>query len=205
MSVERSESGPNIRRSRWRRPLVAAAIIVGLIGAAGAETAGAAPLTDDGWTTSVTAPTTVAPGAVVTLDITVTAATTTAALVDVEVYSLNANGNGWHQALQRVWDARTFNAGQATPLQVEWTVPADEPTNVHWVKVGVFKPGWGALFHWNDAATSFLVTGHARADDGAPDHDRADDHDHEADDDDHDHAAHHCGTDDRRAQRPPRR
>ena len=77
MSVERSESGPNIRRSRWRRPLAAAAIIVGFIGAAGAGTTHAAPLTDDGWTTSVTAPTTVARGEVVTLDINVTAATTT--------------------------------------------------------------------------------------------------------------------------------
>jgi hypothetical protein len=158
VTVERSESGPNIRRSRWRRPLAAAAIIVGFIGAAGAGTAHAAPLTDHGWTTSATAPTTAAPGQVVNITVTVTAATTSAALIDVEVYSLNANGTGWHQALQQVWDARTFNAGQATSLQAQWTLPADEPTNVHWVKVGVFKPGWGVLYHWNDAATSFQVT-----------------------------------------------
>ena len=158
MSVDRSESGPNIRRSRWRRPLAAAAIFVGSIAATGAGSTHAAPLTDDGWTTSVTAPITVARGELLTLDIDVTAATSTAALVDVEIYSLNGNGRGWHQTLQQVWDARTFAAGQPTRLQVQLTVPDDEPTNVHWVKVGVFKPGWGMLYHWNDAATSFNVT-----------------------------------------------
>ena len=158
MSVNRSESGPNIRRSRWRRPLAAAAIFVGSIAATGAGSTHAAPLTDDGWTTSVTAPTTVARGEVLTLDIDVTAATATAALVDVEIYSLNSSGRGWHQTLQQVWDARTFAAGAATRLQVQLTVPDDEPTNVHWVKVGVFKPGWGMLYHWNDSATSFNVT-----------------------------------------------
>ena len=67
--------GPNIRRSRWRRPLAAAAIFVGFIGVAGAGTTHAAPLTDDGWTTDVEVPATVARGDVVTLKVDVTAAT----------------------------------------------------------------------------------------------------------------------------------
>jgi hypothetical protein len=158
VSVERSNSGPNIRRSRWRRPLAAAAIIVGSIGAAGASTSHAAPLTDGGWTTSVTGPTTVAPGQVVTLTVNVTAASAATALIDLEVYSLTSDGRGWQQSMYQVWDAQAFAAGQPRALQAQWTLPADEPTTVHWVKVGVFKPGWGVLYHWNDAATSFAVT-----------------------------------------------
>jgi len=105
----------------------------------------------------VEVPATSSPGQTLTFGIDVTSSTNATGLVDLEVYSLNVDGIGWHQSLQHVWDEQSFTAGEQQRLEVDWTVPTDEPTNVHWVKVGVFTAGWGAFYHWNDAAASFLV------------------------------------------------
>jgi hypothetical protein len=158
VSAERSCSGPNIRRSRWRRPLAAAAILVGSIGVAGAGSAHAAPLSSGGWTTNVDVAKTVGIGQELTFTVSVTATKQSSALIDLEVYSLNGSGRGWQRAVGQVWDGQTFTAGATKNLVVKWKVPAGEPTNAHYVKVGVFSSGWGTLYHWNDNAGSFTVT-----------------------------------------------
>jgi hypothetical protein len=111
----------------------------------------------------------------------VTASTTRAALVDIEIY--DAVGG---QMLQRFWDAQQFSAGVARSYSVTWAVPANQAQGTYRVDVGIFRVGWSELYHWNSRCG--LVAGH----DGRP----AGDDDHGAHHDDHgarhdDHGARH--------------
>jgi hypothetical protein len=83
----------------------------------------------------------------------VASTTAKSALVDLEVY-----GSGSTRAFTQVWDNQAFAAGVSRTFTATWTVPAGEALVAHPVKVGVFSPGWGTLYLWNDTAASFAVT-----------------------------------------------
>ena len=114
----------------------------------------AASLSSGGYTTSATVtPSAVAPGSSVTISASVTSTAASTVLVDIEVYS--AMGT---KVFQQAQDNQTFTAGQTRTFPVNWSVPASEPSGTHTVKVGVFAPGWGTVYHWNDNAATFTVS-----------------------------------------------
>jgi hypothetical protein len=82
----------------------------------------------------------------------VTSNTSRPALVDLELY-----GASQGQVFYQVWDNEPFVAGVTRTFTATWTVPAGEALDAHYVKVGVFAPGWTAMYLYNDAA-SFVVT-----------------------------------------------
>lgn len=81
------------------------------------------------------------------------AAAAGSALIDVEVYS--PSGAKVHQ---QVYDNQSFAAGQTRTYQPNWTVPTNAAVGQYTVKVGIFRPGWGAMSHWNNQAATFTVT-----------------------------------------------
>jgi hypothetical protein len=74
------------------------------------------------------------------------------ALVDVELYA--PNGQRVHQ---QVFDNQAFVASQQRSFPVAWSVPNTAAAGVYAVKIGVFSPGWGTVYSWNDNATTFAV------------------------------------------------
>ena len=72
--------------------------------------------------------------------------------MDVEIYS--PAGAKVHQ---QFFDNQTFGAGQTRQYTVTWQVPASAIAGTYTVKIGVFQPGWGTLYHWNDKAAQFSV------------------------------------------------
>jgi hypothetical protein len=132
-----------------------AAVTTVLTGAGFRTRAGqAAPLTAGGFTTNAAAsPSTVARGASTTVTTSVTAALDSTVLVDVEVY-----GPTGAKVHQQFFDNQALTGGQRKDFLVSWQVPAAEPAGAHSVKVGVFAPGWGTLFHWNNDAVTFTVS-----------------------------------------------
>jgi uncharacterized protein YfaS (alpha-2-macroglobulin family) len=83
----------------------------------------------------------------------VTSATTTNALVDIEVYDPSGT-----RVFQRYYDNQSFTAGQTNTFSAAWTVPNTAATGTYTVRVGVFSPGWGTMYDWNDSAARFSVT-----------------------------------------------
>jgi hypothetical protein len=104
-------------------------------------------------TSATTSPGTVARGGTETLSITVRSATSLNALIDLEVY--DAAGN---KRFQQFWDAQSFTAGQTRNFTATWTIPMTLASGSYTVKIGIFSPGWGALYRWDNAAGSFTVT-----------------------------------------------
>jgi autotransporter family porin len=102
--------------------------------------------------TASSSPDNPARGASVTFSASVTSDTAQSVLIDVEVY--NPSGT---RVYYKAWDNQALTAGQAKSVSVAWTVPSAEPTGTHTVKVGVFKPSWGLLLHWNNRADTFSV------------------------------------------------
>jgi hypothetical protein len=126
------------------------AVSLGLVlpwsGTAAAQTSGV-------WSSSATVnPTSAVRTGDVTIRVNVSAPTSGSALVDLEVYSPAGT-----KVFQRFWDNAVLTTGTPSTFTATWRVPADEPTGTHIVKVGVFRPGWTALHHWNNAAASFTV------------------------------------------------
>ena len=74
------------------------------------------------------------------------------ALVDVEIY-----GPDGTKVFQKVYDNQSFSAGSTKQWSSSWSIPRSAITGTYMVKVGVFSPGWGTLYEWNDAATTFTV------------------------------------------------
>ena len=147
------------QHSARRSAVVAFALSVALITAiAPAPTVEAAPVTQGGLTTSAEARIGGVPAAAVVageriqIVVTVTSVATTRALVDIEVV------DGAGQAHQRFFDDELLRAGRPRTFSTTWTVPVGASAGDRVVKVGIFDPGWTALRHWNDGATSFRVT-----------------------------------------------
>src|SRR5262245_38194933 len=104
--------------------LIALAAVVG--GTTTPTEAQAAP-----WYSSVTLDRgTVQRGQAVAVTATVTSATATRALLDIEIY------NGSTQVYQRAWDGRSFRAGVARTFRTSWTVPGNAALGTYVVKVG---------------------------------------------------------------------
>jgi hypothetical protein len=105
------------------------------------------------WSTSATSsPESVRRGATETLTVSVTSGSTTTALVDVEVYAPNGS-----RVYQTYFDAQSFNAGATKKYTVTWRPPSNAALGTYTVRVGVFRVGWGALYHWNNSADTFTV------------------------------------------------
>jgi hypothetical protein len=100
------------------------------------------------FTTSVsTAPTASAPGATVTVATAVNSSQAATVLVDVEVYDPSSN-----KVFQQAFDSESFTAGQNRTFPSSWQVSATAAAGTYTVKVGIFSPGWGTLFAWNNSA-----------------------------------------------------
>lgn len=91
-------------------------------------------------------------GKSLTLKATVVASRPSIALVDIEVY-----GPGGQKVFQTFWDNQSFGSNVARSFNATWKIPSSAPRGTYVVKVGVFKPGWGQLHGWNDAAATFSV------------------------------------------------
>jgi len=59
--------------------------------------------------------------------------------------------------LQQYVDNQQFAAGQARTYRWSWAVPASAAKGTYWVKLGVFKSGWGVVYYWSDDAATFTV------------------------------------------------
>jgi autotransporter family porin len=105
------------------------------------------------YTTSASAaPTTAARGTTLTIDVVAKSDTAQSLLVDLEVYRPDGQ-----KVLQPSWDNQSFSAGQQRTFRATWAVPADAALGTYSIKIGLFSPGWGTLYHWNDAAGQFSV------------------------------------------------
>jgi hypothetical protein len=95
----------------------------------------------------------VARGTSVAMTVSVNSTTATNTLIDLEVY----DGAGV-KVFQQWWDGQSFAAGQTRTYSTTWSVPGSARTGTYTLKIGVFAPGWGTLYHWNNNAATFSVT-----------------------------------------------
>ena len=139
------------------RPILLRALVVlGLLSAlaAPARHAAAAPVTSGGFsTTGSVSAASIPRGTTATVRVGVTASTSRAALVDVEIYD-----TAGRKVVQQFWDSQQFSAGVARSYAMTWAVPANQATGTYRVDVGVFNVGWSELHHWNSGVTSLAVT-----------------------------------------------
>lgn len=96
-------------------------------------------------------PSTVARGTGTALSVTLNASCQTNGLIDFEVY--NSAGAKVFQVAQ---DNQALT-GQSQTFTTMWNVPTSQATGTYTFKIGVFKPGWGTLYAWNNSATTFTV------------------------------------------------
>ena len=113
----------------------------------------ATPTTTSGYTTHASvSPTSVAGGGSVTITASVTSTTAATVLVDVEVYDPSGA-----KGFQPAYDNQSLAAGQTRTYSPAWTVPTAAGPGTYTVKIGVFSPGWGRLYAWNNEAAQFPV------------------------------------------------
>jgi endoglucanase len=103
-------------------------------------------------TTATESPSSVAPGGTATITAAVTSATSTTALIDVEVY--DPSGARVYQVFD---DNQAFTANQLRTYVATWQVPAGATAGSYVVAVGVFAPGWASNYVWNARAATFGV------------------------------------------------
>jgi len=89
-------------------------------------------------------------GGEATVTATVGSATALPVLVDVEIY--DAKGG---KVFQKAFDNQSLAAGASRDFSAQWTVP--QAAGTYTVKVGLFSPGWGTVYAWNDSAASITV------------------------------------------------
>lgn len=94
----------------------------------------------------------VAPGQGIPIDAKVTATAGVSALVAIQVF--HASGEKAHEL---VMDNESFGPGETKTFSTIWNVPSGAAPGEYVVKVGVFSPGWGTVYDWNDAAATFTV------------------------------------------------
>jgi hypothetical protein len=73
-------------------------------------------------------------------------------LVDIEVYSPSGA-----KVYQFFVDNVVLTANTTKYVQTGWTIPGNIGTGTYTVKIGIFSPGWGQLYHWNNAARTFTI------------------------------------------------
>src|SRR5438132_10294484 len=97
--------------------------------------------------------TSVMAGGSIDLTVDVTSATAATALVDIEVRAPSST-----LPTYQVWlDDQSFASQETRAYRVAWDVLADTAPGTYTVKIGVFAPGWQALYNWNDSAATFFV------------------------------------------------
>jgi Intracellular proteinase inhibitor len=112
------------------------------------------PPSTAGWAVSATAsPSNVRAGKSESITASVRSNSSSAALVDIEVYS--ASGG---RVFQQAFDNQSFVAGVSRSFKVTWAVPSNATRGTYTVKIGIFSPGWGSMYLWNNAAATFTVT-----------------------------------------------
>jgi hypothetical protein len=110
------------------------------------------PSTAQGWVTSATlSRPTMTRGQTQTVTVSVRNSAKAVGLIDVEVYGPSG------RVAQRYWDNVPFRAGVAKSFKLAWTAPSNAELGTYVVRVGIFIPGWGTLYHWNNSAGTFVV------------------------------------------------
>ena len=102
--------------------------------------------------TATVIPDRVGPGGLVAIDVDVTSTAGVGVLVDAEVY-----GPAGDKAYQKFWDNESFGPGQTKRYTFSLTVAPNSAQGEYTVKVGVFSPGWGKVYDWNDNAAKLTV------------------------------------------------
>ena len=59
--------------------------------------------------------------------------------------------------LQQVFEDQAFRPGETKAYRIVWTPPPGAAPGDSVVRVGVFAPGWGKRYDWNDAAARLTV------------------------------------------------
>jgi hypothetical protein len=112
---------------------------------------GAAVAVTPVFTSSVTAPATLAAGATAPLSVTVKE-TGSGALTNgnVELQVFNSAGTA---VLTQYWSSQSFTSGQSRTYNYSWTPAATLPAGSYTVDVGVFSSSWSQDYYWNTGAT----------------------------------------------------
>lgn len=114
-----------------------------------------APYVEPSFTVVAASPAiTAAAGSTVSIPITVTSATATTSLVDIEVYDSTNKKVG-----QQFFDNETFTAGQSKDYTMTWK--EDSPSGTYTVMAGVFSPGWGKVYQWNASVNTATLAPHS--------------------------------------------
>lgn len=101
---------------------------------------------------AVVTPAVIRPGETVQVVASVRAKETVDALIDIEIYDERN-----HRVLQEVFDNQHLEAMTPGEWTVTWTPTAGVQGGEYTVKIGVFNPGWGILYFWQDIAATFTV------------------------------------------------
>jgi hypothetical protein len=103
------------------------------------------------FTSSATAPSSVAAGGSAPISVSVTetgAGSLTNGNVELQIF----NSGGTAVATQ-VWSGQNFTAGQNHPYSYTWTPAASLPAGTYTIDVGVFDSTWAHNYYWNTDAT----------------------------------------------------
>ena len=131
---------------------VVIALVVFALGFTACDVTTSQPVSSGGFTTQARYPKSVVAGSQATFVAIVTSPGQTV-LVDLEVYD-----PAGVKAFQQAWDNQAFNMNQQRKFRTTWSVPATARIGTYTLKIGVFSPGWGQLYQWNDNAGTFTVT-----------------------------------------------
>jgi hypothetical protein len=139
------------RGRRWGALTMAAGLGIGGLAMFGDSAPARAASTE--WTLSVAGPGDVERGDTVTFKVTIAAPNAQRVLVDFEIWTADPARPGmWQRPLQRVWDDQAFADSQSRTFTTTWEVPDDEPLGTHYLKVGVFGPGWTGFLQYDPDA-----------------------------------------------------
>jgi trimeric autotransporter adhesin len=113
------------------------------------------------FTSSATAPSSVAPGGSAPISVSVTetgAGSLTNGNVELQIF----NSSGTAVATQ-AWSGQNFTAGQNHPYSYTWTPAASLPAGTYTIDVGVFDSTWAHNYYWNTDATIAVTSSGAPA------------------------------------------
>jgi len=133
------------------RSLVALALVLS-IAVVPIDVVDAAPKTSNGWTTSASAPSTVARGGQIAVTISVRSTSSRRARIFGRI--VRADGR---RIKTTEWPSEYLTGGRTRTFTMRWNVPGDARLTSYSVRVGISRPAGGPLAHWNPSADSFGV------------------------------------------------
>ena len=110
------------------------------------------PVTSGGFTTQGKVPKTVVVGNDASLAAVVTSPGQTVSIA-LEVYD-----PAGVKAYRHSWNNQKFTANEKRVFATTWSVPTTARTGIYTMRIGIYSPGWGQLYHWNANAGTFSVT-----------------------------------------------